>query len=386
MAVNWSKKPLRRTLKTVYDDIDNAFETQAIGDNSITNAKLGTDIKIGSLASLNTSETSSLVGAINEVDTNADAKYTKPGSGIPSTDMTSEVQASLALADSALQNISGEEATPVNAVASQGTLSISGVVIDGETVTIDGDVYEFLADAAQSKTSAGNIAVDITSHTTASTGTFTVTVQPTSGEDFTIGSTTYTFVPVGTGNAAGEVEVGANLAGAQENIVAAINGTDGVNSANASASAAAFDTNASTITALVGGTAGDSIATTENMANGSFGAGTLGSGADCTAANADGALIGADEGSTYSMAQGTGETVVVTAATKGTAGDSIETTEDMANGEFGQGTLGDTTAGVDGTVGAKGAVKFDSSYLYVCVDTNTIADDNWRRISLGSAY
>lgn len=42
--------------------------------------------------------------------------------------------------------------------------------------------------------------------------------------------------------------------------------------------------------------------------------------------------------------------------------------------------------GVDGTVGAKGDVKEDTSYLYVAIAANTIADANWRRIALGSAY
>lgn len=39
-----------------------------IPDNSLTNAKLGTDIKIGSLATLTTTEKSNVVGAINEID------------------------------------------------------------------------------------------------------------------------------------------------------------------------------------------------------------------------------------------------------------------------------------------------------------------------------
>ncbi len=43
-----------------------------IPDNSLTNAKLGTDIKVGSLASLTTTATSDVVSAINEVDANTD--------------------------------------------------------------------------------------------------------------------------------------------------------------------------------------------------------------------------------------------------------------------------------------------------------------------------
>ena len=40
-------------------------------DGSITNVKLATDVKVGSLETLTTTEKTSVVGAINEVDANA---------------------------------------------------------------------------------------------------------------------------------------------------------------------------------------------------------------------------------------------------------------------------------------------------------------------------
>ena len=83
---------------------------------------------------------------------------------------------------------------------------------------------------------------------------------------------------------------------------------------------------------------------------------------------------------------GAGDTVVLTADTKGVAGNSIAISEDMANGEVDAQTLGTTTAGVDGTVGLKNQICRDDSYLYVCIADNTIADANWRRIQLGNAY
>jgi hypothetical protein len=290
----------------------------------------------------------------------------------------------------AISESAGIPGTPVNAVAAVGTLTLSGVVIDGETVTIDGDVYEFLADAAQTKTSASNIAVDITSHCTAAQGTLTITDQVSADESFVIGSTTYTFKAVA--DEAGEIAIGVDEATTKLNIVAAINGTDLINSAHPDVSAADFVGDDCVITALVGGTAGDSIVFTEDITNGSVdGAGTLGTtqaGADCTAANADGALIGADEGTTYSLSQGTGTSVTVTAATKGTAGNSIAVSESMANGTFGSEitTLGDTVAGVDGTVGNKGDVKFDGSYMYLCTANNTVAGANWARAAITVGY
>lgn len=49
------------------DQVAADFVLGTITDNSLTNAKLGTDIKIGSLADLTTTEQASVVGAINEV-------------------------------------------------------------------------------------------------------------------------------------------------------------------------------------------------------------------------------------------------------------------------------------------------------------------------------
>lgn len=158
----------------------------------------------------------------------------------------------------------------------------------------------------------------------ASQGTLTVDTQPTVGDTITIGTKTYTVTTDGTASSDGEVDAGADLADFKTLIVAAINGTDGINTAHTQVTAAAF------------------------------------SGDDC----------------------------VITASTKGTSGDSIATTETFTTGTntFDGNTLGTTTAGVDGTVGAQWEVKVDSSYLYVCIATNTVSGTNWRRVSLGSTY
>lgn len=291
-------------------------------------------------------------------------------------------------------NSNAKEGTPVNAVASAGVLTVSGVVIDGETVTINNpeetgsDVYEFCADAAQSVTAVGNIAVDITASVTASSDTLTIDTQPISGDTMTIGDVVYTFVPDGTANADGEISVGTDLATAQANIVAAINGTDSINTPNPYVSAGDFAADDSTITALIGGVAGDTIATTETFTavTNVFSAVNLGSGADCTAANAITALVAAVTASDtqgVGAADGAGDTVDFTADVAGVIGDAIATTETMANGAFGAAVLEN---GVDGTVGLITDTYIDATYLYRAVADNTIADANWRRISLGSAY
>jgi hypothetical protein len=280
--------------------------------------------------------------------------------------------------------------TPVNAVAATGTLTVSGVAKDGETVTIGADVYEFAADAAQS-VGAGHIPVDITSHTTKSAGTLSMATQPTAGDTVTIGEKVYTFVPVGTANADGEVDIGADAAGAQANLVAAINGTDEINTAHTLVTAADFAANNCVITAKIGGVAGDTIATTETFtAEGNvFDAVTLGTttaGVDCTAANAVTALVTAITASDtqgVGAADGDGDTVVLTADIKGAAANNIDTTETMANGSFAKTKL---EGGIDGTVGKEGEACSDDSYNYHCIADNTVSGTNWRRVSLGSAY
>lgn len=282
----------------------------------------------------------------------------------------------------------GAEGTPVNAVAATGTLTLTGVVIDGEKVTIGDDVYEFLTDAAQTKTAPSNIAVNIAASAVKSSGTLTMDTQPTAGDTFTIGTKTYIFVPVGTANADGEISIGADLAGAQAAVVAAINGSDEHNTAHPLVTAAAFALDACVITAKIGGTLNNTVATTETFTAGTniFAAATLGSGANCSAANAITALVAAITASgteAVTAADGAGDTMTLTADIAGTAANAIGTTKVMANGSFAATTL---TGGVDGTVAVGTRFLMDETYLYVCLDGNTVADANWRRISLGSAY
>ena len=286
------------------------------------------------------------------------------------------------------------QATPVNAVAATKTLTISGVVIDGETVTIGDDIYEFCADAAQSL-STGTIAVDIEATSTKSQGTLTIDTQPTAGNTMTIGTKVYTFVPVGTANADGEVSVGTDLATAKTAIVAAINGTDSVNTAHTQVTAAAFAVNNCVLTALIGGVAGDLIATTETFTAGSniFDAVTLGTttpGVDCVQADAVTALalaITTSDTQGVGGVDGAGDTVVLTADTKGDAGNDMLIGETMANGAFAGGAVL-LSGGIDGTIGTVigQIVHYDATYLYYLNAVNTISDNNWRRITKGSVY
>lgn len=281
--------------------------------------------------------------------------------------------------------------TPVNAVASQGTLELTGTVLDGETFRVGSETFEIDTDATVVGT---NIAIDVSAFAVASQGALTIDTQPIVGDTFTIGvgggSKTYTFVAEVDADTDGEIGIGADLAGAQGNIVAAINGTDGFNTAHTQVTAGTFALDNLIITAIVPGTPGDLIATTETFfaATNIFDAATLGTttaGVDCPAADADGAIIADfNAGSTVlvTASQGAGTTIIFTADVKGVAGDLIVTDpETLSHGAFDDVTLGTTTAGVNGTVAQAGDIWVDATHIYIPTADNTIVDANWRRIA-----
>lgn len=117
----------------------------------------------------------------------------------------------------------------------------------------------------------------------------------TDSDTFTLGSTTYTMRNLLVVGAVAQIQIGASLVATQLNIEAAINlsGTSGVQystgtTANAEASAGAFALNLIILTALIAGTAGDTIVTTSAFTSASnfFDAVTLGT----TTAGADAEL------------------------------------------------------------------------------------------------
>lgn len=283
-----------------------------------------------------------------------------------------------------LASRAGEEDTPVNSVAATVDLTLTGVVIDGETISIGSDIYEMLADAVQSKTDPANLAVDITSYVTGSTVTLTIDTQVLSADTMTVEGVIYTFVPNGTANAEGEIPVGTDLATCQDAIVDAINGVDGVNTKHPLVSAGAFGGNNSVFTVDVGGISGDGYESTENFDAGTnvFSATTFGSGADCSAADGVTAIVAAitaldTEG--VGAVDGTGDVVELTADVAGVLANLIATTEACANASFATVTL---EGGIDGTVAKAGAIRVDASYLYVPLADNTVADANWCRLSI----
>jgi len=122
----------------------------------------------------------------------------------------------------------------------------------------------------------------------------------------------------------------------------------------------------------------------------------LGANTGATASNLVAAINGtAGEGTTY----GTGteehplasgavtdtDDVTITADTKGTAGNSIVTEDDSDQISWDNADVA-LVGGIDGTVGVANEFCADGSYLYHCIAVNTVSGDNWRRVTLGTAY
>lgn len=127
-------------------------------------------------------------------------------------------------------------------------------------------------------------------------GVLTLTGNAVEGETVTIGATVYTW-RAAAGAEAFAVTIGANASASIDNLIAAINAAAGAGSlygtgttAHPSVRAAAGAGDTMDVRANVPGTAGNAIATTETMTNGSFGGGTLASGVNPETFTADGVV------------------------------------------------------------------------------------------------
>lgn len=105
-------------------------------------------------------------------------------------------------------------------------------------------------------------------------GTLTLDTNPTADNTMTIGTVVYTFKAAAA--VAGDIAIGVDLAATKTNVIAAIKGTDGLNTAHPVVTCGTFSGNVLTITAKAVGAAGN-IATTETFTavTNVFGAATL---------------------------------------------------------------------------------------------------------------
>ena len=224
--------------------------------------------------------------------------------------------------------------------------------------------------------------IDITATADKSVGTLTLTGALTANDQVLLGATTYTAVGNSTTITAGTFQIGSGSAGAIINLIAAINGTDGVNTANASATAAGGIGATLVATAKIGGVAGDTIASTDPTdaaSKMSWGATTLASGAATTQSEAVTAIaLAMNNRAAFGAVDGAGDTVVVTHTLHGTTHNGYgftETSDHITNAQ--------TTAGVAGTEGLAGAQYEDDGYLYTCTSA-TAANDayTWKKVGL----
>lgn len=183
--------------------------------------------------------------------------------------------------------------------AAVGVVRFDGVCKDEETITIGADVYEFDTHVASTIT-GGRIRLDISGGTTVKAACqLTLDTQPTAGDDMTIAGVVYTFVPDGTANAAGEIDVGSDLADCKLGVVNALEGDDGWNAVPTLFTCeTVFTVNDLVITLMEGGTDGNSIGCTETFTAGGniFDAGTFGTevaGVDATAGESSDAFVAA---------------------------------------------------------------------------------------------
>lgn len=277
-----------------------------------------------------------------------------------------------------------KQAGAATGVKATGTYTASSVA-NGNTVTIGSKTYTF-------KTTLSGVRA---------TGTLTSdATAPSDGDTVTIGNKTYTFkTALSAGpTVANEVLIGVSAAVSLDNLKSAINGTAGEGSTYSTGTVAHTQVRATTntdttqvIEALAIGTAGNSIATTENGTHTSFGAATLTGGA---ASVANEVLIGgsdavaldnlklavngtavtefAEEYSTGTVAHtqvtattNGATTQVFEAISAGDAGNNIATTE-VSAGSFAATTL---TGGSDAT-------DVDSSVVYSAIAAQESGEAN----------
>lgn len=185
-----------------------------------------------------------------------------------------------------------------DALPSFNVLRVASAVVDTETVTINGIVFEVDTTSTAGITS-GNTRVNLSGGSTAAAvGTLTSdNTNAAATETVTIGSVVYTF-RASPSTTANEVKVGADADASLLNLIRAINltGTPGTDYGSATvihpqvSAAASVTSHAFLVTAKIPGAGANSFATTETSAHLSWGASTLASGVSPTATEFTAAL------------------------------------------------------------------------------------------------
>jgi hypothetical protein len=150
--------------------------------------------------------------------------------------------------------------------------------------------------------------------------------------------------------------------------------------------AGAWGGDASTISWDIQGVINNGKATTTTAAGiTGWTAGTSANGVDAVAAEVFTVIValGVQDSATFS--DGGTPAVTVTANAKGVAGNSLDFTENTGTMTVDAAKLGTTVAGVDGTVGVAGEIRWDASNIYICTATAAITDSGkWKKSALSA--
>jgi flagellin len=139
-----------------------AAVSTAVADTSITNAKLATDVKVGSLAALTTTQKASLVGAINEVDANADSAAGVAATAVQGDGVADIIRTTVTLggANPTHVNLAGADV----AATLLGTVAGPYAITAGQTFVVNanaaGDVTATFAGAQGKSTSGASPSTD----------------------------------------------------------------------------------------------------------------------------------------------------------------------------------------------------------------------------------
>jgi hypothetical protein len=281
--------------------------------------------------------------------------------------------------------------TPVQAVASEGILTCTGVVLHGETLIVGVETIEFDTGGVVVG-GTGVVNCDISAHADKAQSVLTMADVGVEGDIIIIGDDTFEITALEASITPGNIWVDLGDAAKQTvvtNLVAAMvaNGTEDITYTDNANDTMGIEVNA-------GGTDGNLITwDDDNLTNGSindnsgdFLGGTQ-AGTDATAQNAleevegltlhDAAAVNNDD-----------DTATFTAKKKGVIGDTVIFNADgmaLATVDSGTDVLGESVAGVNGTVGHKGQIAYDASNLYICAAENTIHDANWEKTTISLA-
>lgn len=228
------------------------------------------------------------------------------------------------------------DAHPIAGVKATATLTISNVVSDGEKVVIGSNTYEF---DNNDTITAGSITVDMTDYLPKANATLTFEGVPRATETVVLGGganiETYEFVAESVSDPV-NIPVVLGETFTEDNAVAEL--AEAINTNSALVTAVADDeANTVVVTAIVRGTAGNSIDTTDTCDNADWGDTALKGGLDTiTADNAVTALVASINANDEYVTASDGDNgkVVVKYKYVGTDGNSVAVSETLANGEW----------------------------------------------------